>query len=246
MAIPSISLAPSSGEEANLPIAVTVTGTNIFERPNYTGRELFTQSGTDAPVGDWKGGAVQVDGIIGKAFRGNGTTAYVNISSKVIPIAKYVMISGWFNNSSSNPSQTIIADSPLLLNGALQIRLNATGQVQFRAYGEETAGTRKEVTSVSSYNDGSDHHFWFVCDINTPSTPIVGIVDKTDVGTVTINDSMSSFESDTITFEIGTNLYSGIRYSFFDGDVCGVYWSTNSATSTEMLKYSNLPTVEIN
>jgi len=48
MAAPSnLNISPSSVIDTNLPSSVTITGTDIFERPDYTDRELFTQVGSN-------------------------------------------------------------------------------------------------------------------------------------------------------------------------------------------------------
>jgi hypothetical protein len=71
----------------------------LFERPNFTTREMFTQDrsrqGNDVPLSDWNNAMVQIDGIVGKGAEpisatpiGTSGMAYIDLSERN-PIFKH-------------------------------------------------------------------------------------------------------------------------------------------------------------
>ena len=84
MALPTnIVAAPNTSLASELPRTVTLSGTNIFERPYSTKNEKFSQVAPDVLVADWFGGATQGTGLIGDSFVGNGVDSYIDLSSKI-------------------------------------------------------------------------------------------------------------------------------------------------------------------
>ena len=91
MAVPSsIVLTPDESLDSALPIAVNVTGTDLFERPLYDSSYFFT------PVDStWKGGALQTDALIGDGFLSNGVDARVDLTSKIPTYTDFIFVSFW-------------------------------------------------------------------------------------------------------------------------------------------------------
>ena len=90
----NITATPDQSDRLDLPRMVTISGTNIFERPSYTERELFTQVAPDVSASDWKNGIAQNDGLIGKGVQatsavppGPDPIPYIEISSKILLIS---------------------------------------------------------------------------------------------------------------------------------------------------------------
>jgi hypothetical protein len=127
----NIVLTPNSSLDTALPITVNVSANDIFERPDWTYRELFTQQGDDAPLSGWNGGALQSDGIIGKSFKGNGVSSYIdkNISW---PATTFIGFSMWLKLEDLNTPKLIYMTRGSYLDGVTEIRVSInTGKLQF-------------------------------------------------------------------------------------------------------------------
>ena len=241
MAIPSITLAPSSGDEANLPIAVTVTGTNIFERPNYTDRELF-----DVVDSRWKGGATQGLGVIGDSFVGNGTDAYWT-ESFIHQDQTFVGFAVFVKMNSGASLGRIMDFSNNSQPGAFDCYIDSSGKVGAIAWGETgTSVERKNILTIEAIPFDTWTSIIAYVDLSAPTdTPRIFINGVEATYTINDNDSFSLLnEMDHI--HIGADFYLGGVYNFFDGDICNAYWSLDSDFKNKVAEYANLPTVELN
>ena len=89
MAIPIVTASPDSTTDVNLPIASNISGTNIFERDDFTGSESYTQSGGDAPASSYKGGTSIVEGTINDAMVLDGIDGYLDLNDRIPSVTTF-------------------------------------------------------------------------------------------------------------------------------------------------------------
>jgi len=234
MAIPVVTATPNSGAEGDLPITVTVSGTNIFERNDYTGRDLLTQVAPDAPASAWKGGAVQIDGIIGKAFLGNGTDSEIELDP--IPFSADHTWSGFITRVDNGGQLTFFCLWDDNVNTAyLNFKVTPGGKLRIYAI---QAAQNIGYEADFALNDGQRYHVMLSFISGVPTFCV-----DTDVKSnhVYYTETGLAPGGGTLTPLIGSR-----KSHYFNGTICQPYWSTNPAFKNRVAEYANLPTVELN
>lgn len=248
MALPTnIITTPSQSDVGDLPRTIAVSGTDLFERPSYTDRELFTQSAPDVLVAEWKGGATQGTGIIGDSFVGNGTNAYVDLTSKLPTPTDFIGVSFFMKqpNLASSVNRLVLLSSydlsPYSNDRTLDIYQNTNGTITAISQ----SGGNKNTTSINVLTLGEWFSVFIYLDISIPTNPIEMFINGVNNSSYNTNDSISSFPIG-IQFLVGCEKFDTQSPQLFsDAEVCNLYWSTNSDFTNHNLKYANLPTIEV-
>ena len=227
--------------DSSLPTTISISGTDIFERPSYTGRELF-----DVVDSRWKGGATQVQGLIGNAFKGNGTDAYIDNSVNLPTLTNYFAYSFWFKGGTQSSGNKMMDISVTTGNGLLDVTLRPDGKIQVTLFGVlGIDGERKISRTINTYDDNLWHNVIVINDISTPSNPIDVYVDGISNYDIIDNDNITTFQNFN-EWTIGCEYFSSSYQNFFDGEINNLYWSTNPDFVNHITKYTNLPDVVVN
>jgi hypothetical protein len=248
MALPTnITATPNQSDVGDLPRTVTITGTDIFERPSYTVRELLTQVAPDVLAASWGAGATKTDGIIGDAavFIGTSTSYILLPSSLGALFTDYFGFSIWFKTTDGgrNPLFSGRQNSPTAEDLAIYLNNTSGISVDLTA----SSKTLKKIVSTpaaTNFADGLWHNVYVSIDLSNPANEITLIVDGDDtrVNVVTSNDNISAIP--TLNQEVVLG-WQGSPLSRLNGTLCNAYWSNDVAFDGQYLKYANLPTIEV-
>ena len=266
---PSLVVLDTDSFELNaLPTNTNVTVKNLFERPYWTGRELFTQSGTDVLVGDWQGAANQDQGLIGKSFSGSGVTtnAYVDISTKTptLSTSDYFGMSLFMklNSVAPGPSNWLISIGTTALgnpisNTNIQLHLSPNDGGAFILNVQDDTSlnppnNKLAVEPMTALVVDKWYHVFCSIDLSAggtiaPEIWVDGINTVLPTGSLSNDTFPNGFVNSTDMFYVGgANPSSGgTPNTFSDADICNLYWSNNPKFKNELSKYSNLPQINI-
>ena len=262
MALPTnITVTPNNSPVNQLPRTISASGTNIFERPSYTDRELFTQTTGDIVSSDWNGGATPQDGIIGKCLDGNGTDAYID-TSLVRGSSTFMGVSFWYYHEAGTEGQGLFTlyDSTSTIpisQASFEIFLSDDGEI----WGAASRGgsNNSHVFYINTTNnqqyavkDDQWNHIFVWMDTTQSSSPLLRHISVNGGN----GSGTSGYYSGTISsvrasdrMMIGNHTFYNNRLpiiSALDGKICNLYWSTNPDFKNHLDKYSNIPTVEVN
>ena len=241
MAVPIVTASPNSALDTDLPITSTVTGSNIFERPNYTDRELFTQIAPDALASAYFGGLVPEDGIIGNKVVGDGATKYIVETSFSYPTNFfYYSFFGTMTTKATNGGMYSLNNGSLGTR-AIEFHVLADGRAGCNVWGDN--GKAKGSKSISSIPMDTPMHFAVMLDMTvSASTEIAFFINGLQIPSV--EDFNSGAFSNIWQLATQVDLLRSAQ-GYVLGDMCNFYESTNSAISGDELKYANLPTVDL-
>jgi hypothetical protein len=246
MAIPTnITATPDNSLAVDLPRPVTITGTDIFERPYSTENEEFTQIAPDVLAADWKNGAAKVDALIGQGVSCTSTNHGVDLSNKIpSDIATTKFLGGSF-----------FLEKKVFESWTYQMILNMGDSGYSRGIWFQYAGGNSLSCllidgSVIKQTDiimpvtpvGTSHFFWYI-DLNISGSDLKVYVDGVDSGTPVSSGDVANFPittGDTLTIMNG-NIYDRA----VDGTLCDFHLSTDVNFKNELAKYSNLPTIVV-
>tara|TARA_R110001606_G_scaffold97248_1_gene214997 strand:- start:3443 stop:4183 length:741 start_codon:yes stop_codon:yes gene_type:complete len=246
MALPTnIVATPNTSLASELPRTVTITGTDIFERPYSTANEQFTQAAPDVLAANWIGGATQVDGVIGKAFDGNNSDSYVNISSKIpdYKATNFIGVSFWtVLDSVDNDCLISLQKDSDTSNRPLEIHVNSAYNMYLAT--QATYGQRRLGNSMPSTGVPLHIFAWvqFVGSALTMGFYINGVAE-----TVLNGANPGAFGTETADgFRVGGRIHNGNLIQPSDAKISNLHISNNPLFKNELAKYMNLPTVEVN
>jgi hypothetical protein len=248
MAIPSnLIVTPDLILNTNLPTQITISGTDIFERPSYTGRELF-----DVIDSRWKGGATQGQGIIGKSIVLNGSSSYYEVPV-IESLTDFYGFGVWFKTSQASGTRGVIASVSESTTGFQSMAYIGNGAayggngaitVQMYCLNGGSSAFKRVRTNLTGLNDGNWHYLFTYLDLSVGTNAIQVEIDGVSRSTTILNNqTATSFRNDY------DNFYLGARTTptdFLNGELCGFYKSTNPDFKFEGLKYANLPDVVVN
>jgi hypothetical protein len=241
MASPSnLVLNPSVLIDTDLPEQVNVQADDIFERPGFTGKELFTQSGSDLPASAWKGGAVQGNGYIGKSFEGNGTSAYIEGLTQ--PASD--VLGGYFRayfNSFSNYGTLFQHYDEVADKEKLAFRIQADGTLRLNY--ADTVGVYSYVTN-SPVSSGQWLSVGFLYQKN--QVPKI-YVNGTAVLITQLSFNPAGYATADTKIIYGASLTSGPTnpFRYLDGRLNNAYLVDNVSLDSDIDKYANDPSVSL-
>jgi hypothetical protein len=221
----------------------------LFERPSFANRETFTQDasglGDDVGIAKWVGAGTQVDGLIGKSFKGNGTDAYVDLSDNIPPLADFIGCSFMINTAintgfeyvvcmSNNSSYEMITFGVYINNGKIGFQSANTN-----------GGGKEKITTNAVLSDGVNHNVIVTFD-RLEADPVIYVDGVSQAISNILNDNISPSFKTPNTFLIGARYDIGTIDSFYSGEISNFYISTSQDFETKVNEYSNIPTVEIN
>ena len=228
----------------------------LFERPSFTQRELFTQTGTDVSASSWNNTATQIDGVIGKSALVSAADNPLNaVAIDVLQkfpansIDKFLGGSLFFKSDGvglvSKNGIFTLTEGPMPGPNSVRLFMKRDGAIQLEVYGPSGYGTNYKVKlSSSTYIDNQWHHIFWYFDLTNATDDITLVIDGTDVGAMTYNTTNFT--------ELGSYSYAWIgriRQQYgtyaFRGSLNNFYWSTNPDFKNHLNKYSNLPSVEV-
>jgi hypothetical protein len=248
MALPTnVIVTPDQSDVGDLPRTVSVTGTDLFERPSYTERELFTQIAPDTLVGDWYApitGTQNSDGIIGDSFYNNGSQRYLDTTAKLPTITDYIGISIRFKTDGGSTDGGLINFGKSGIPDALEVGLTPEAELEVVIIDSTGVLVKRVETNVGAghYRDSEWHHAWISWDASVGTNAPVIIMDSVEVPlTIVQNDTFTDIYT-PVSSKIGLTGSQGRWW----GWICQAYWSTDPDFANHNLKYYNLPIIEVN
>ena len=248
MAAPSNVIAtPDQSAFGDLPRTIAISGTDMFERPYSTGNEQFSQVAPDVLATEWKGTPTQGTGIIGDSAVLNGSTDYIDLTTKLPTLnTNFIGVSCWFKYDTISGVGTIIALKDFATNDerALEVNISDTIYDLYTYSSKLSGGTNSKITQITMPTASVWHHAFAYHDSSVGTNPIKLWIDGVEATTITSNNSWTGTpQADAMTIGMRTN--AGATSSFFDGEICNVHWSTDPLFASEVTKYYNLPTIEV-
>jgi hypothetical protein len=278
----NIVLTPTSGVA---PFSVSISGTDLFERPSYTRKETFTVAAPNSLPAGWVGtDPTRVDSIIGKgvtcsttgarylaAFTtGDTTTAGSNDlwpGSNMVGLTS-IFISLWIKPSSLSQaclinvirgSAVAPVNPPVSTLAQATIALQTDGRLTF-AISQGGSALRKIVYTATGaiVNNVWQHvlcQWTSVAPGVSVDPPVIWIDGIKKSTTSYVNGNFT-----TITPVTNTQGCSTIGYGYgpsqtppantwglcyFNGSICDVYTGATFLSDADILKYANLPKVEL-
>lgn len=231
---------PSSIVESSLPTNISISGTDIFERPSYTGRELF-----DVVDSRWKNGATQGQGIIGESIVLDGVNDYF-VDSFTGSVTNFIGVSFWIKPDNVSIVTTLFditdvnppSQSPY--DRTLYIRQEGAN-IRCMTHGVGTA-LKKDFYVTGVLSLGVWTNVIIYLDVSTPTNMHRVFVDGIEQTINTTQNSTFSAIVPSDTYYIGA---TDVPSEYVDGSICGFYYSTNSDFANHVLKYSNIPSVSL-
>lgn len=225
---------------SNLPTPATITGDNIFERPNYTGRELF-----DVVDGDWGLNVSQVDSFIGKGAQfpigSEGITTDIDIDD-----VNYIGVSMWVKRLSSDPTTNheslcyIYSTSSNTSQTYAVTRLHSPNRIG--VYIQDPSGSNWCATNILiDWNEEQYYNIISTWDggSNLPKIFIDGV--EKPIYTSSQNGSISNFQ-------VFDKMILGNNSAYnrdANHEMCNFYGSIIPAFSNDIAKYSNIPATSV-
>ena len=233
------------------------TNTNIPEASYDELIEMNLQSIDSVPPADWKGSAVQGLGFIKESFEGNGTDAYVDLSSK-LPFTTgetFFGVSMWFRikdsasnsfltevtNTSGNPSGPAFHLSYVLDDGS-----PADAYIMMKVSDGNVIASKSVTTSDQTVQLNTWYHVFAYIDLATDGVPRLFLDGVEYTNNLYTAGTLTSF-NDVDKFYAGGGYYSNIPTpgpAFkANADICDFYWSTDPEFKNQKDIYNYIPQV---
>ena len=253
MAIPTNIIAtPDNSLAVDLPRAVTITGTDIFERPYSTENEEFTQIAPDVLVGDWQNGAAKVDALIGQGVQCNADNQCVDIQTKIpsdIATARFIGFSFFLRLDGATATRTYrmpiyIGDAGYQNSIFIQF-IGADAQFYSNVGNSVIKNTDVNLsTTIGTISREVYHHYFCYIDLDEANSPFYVFIDGVQelVGIGATNNFAGNLPLTTASIFKAMNGATNDRA--VDGVLCDLHISTDVNFKNELAKYSNLPTIE--
>lgn len=250
MAIPSnILVTPNESTDIELPRTINVTGDNIFERPSYDVRELFTQSGTRSNIFYQGFTIINPDtGSVGySATPSSNPNPLADVTNQLPDItnANSFGVSLRVKIPSSNPAGVLINITTVNSNTAgFSMEWSDTNKRFYIKYSSiDSSGLRQtDFWSPTLNYDIWYHIFIFAEDLFSQNFPLI-YVDNILYDTSSFGGTVQNFENGMQSLSRATiGATDEFQNQPFTGEVSDIYISTNENFKDYVGNYyNNLP-----